>query len=110
MKASLLFTLLSLIAFAYGASVAAPATSESSAISKGETRLTLQKVGKAFQDLGKILQGETGSLSREELQTIIVSTLSDLKDFGGEYSFTDILVSAAIANGGKWPGLTHDGK
>ncbi|XP_077552917.1 uncharacterized protein LOC144167564 [Haemaphysalis longicornis] len=93
MKACLLLTLLSVVAFSYGAILPVPHVPESSSISKGETNPTLEKAGKAFQNLGKILQGETGSISSEELQR----TVADLKDIGEEYFIGSLLKKIAEA-------------
>ncbi|XP_077555045.1 uncharacterized protein LOC144169654 [Haemaphysalis longicornis] len=87
MKACLLLTLLSVIAFSHGAVAPVPLVPESSATSKGEMNPTLEKAGKAFENLCKILQGETGSMSREELQR----TVADLKDIGEEYFIGSLL-------------------
>lgn len=78
MKVCLLLTLFALVAFSYGAAVAVP---RSAAISKVGTRSSLEKAGKAFENLGKILQGGTGSMSTEAL----VRTIAYLKETAAEY-------------------------
>lgn len=75
--------------------MAAPMAPASSAISKGVTRPSLEKAGKAFENLGKILQGETGLMSREELK----STIADLKEIGDEYFIGGLPVARTSGTG-----------
>lgn len=54
-----------------------------SAISQGKTESIIEKAGEAFENLGKILQGQTGAMSMEELR----SAIAELKDIDEEYFF-----------------------
>ncbi|XP_077555042.1 uncharacterized protein LOC144169651 [Haemaphysalis longicornis] len=69
-----------------GATMALSSMPENSAISKGEASPALEKAGKALETLGKVLQGETGPMSKEELRNII----ADLKNIDEEYFIGDL--------------------
>ncbi|XP_065289545.1 uncharacterized protein [Dermacentor albipictus] len=107
MKTCLWLTLLSLVAVAYGATLAPQVVTANPVLPKEAEADTLEKAGKALETVGRLLQGENVALD-EEVQEHLVNALrvasnngEVLTEEGSEYILPIIIrgvVQGAIAH------------
>ncbi|XP_054932033.1 uncharacterized protein [Dermacentor andersoni] len=111
MKACLWISLLSLVAVAYGASVATETAVPNLVLTKEMQAEVVQEAGKSLETLGKILQGKDVASTKEEqdevLQVLRALTSDEaLSDDAAEYIWPIIargVVQGGVAHGvHKW--------